>query len=1181
MEQLLNGIFEYEPAKLVMLPEEIEATAAPGAVVHGSFRLESADGKRIRGFLYSSSPRLGCDPVEFQGISNEIHYQLDCSGFEAGASVCCEITVCCNLGEYVLPVKVKIEEKERTEASFLFADLDEFAALAQEEFQKAYRFFVTEEFRTWMLENHADAAPVYEGLRTAGFSYQSLEEFLVGIGKKEPLAFSVRETKLSWDGLTEPVRETIPVVKNTWGFGTITVESDAAFLRPEKKLITTDEFAGSTFDLNVVLDTNLMHSGNNYARLTLSTPRQRVCVEIAVHRGSGSHQNHIRRLQTKKIESLYVRFRLQKIDLSTWVEHSMGVLTGYKRGGGSDLFADLFMVQLLFADGKRQKAYKVLEAIEAQKQRLNTTERYAYYLYLSTFFYQEAEYVDRVEAEIGRLFGNDRTNWKLQWMLLYLKESYLSDEKLRYEAVEEQFACGCRSRIMYLEAYQILQKNPFLMRRIGPFELALLRFADREEVLTEEIVRQAANLALHAEAFDERLYEILCHAYTRYPSQELIKAVCVLLVKGEKKDPEYFAWYEKGVEQGLRITGLYEGYMETMDCHSMRQMPQIIRMYFAYDTSLDYRRRASIYRNIVENQEQDAQTFRQHRAAIERFALDQLEGTRITEDLGYLYRTFLREGMLTRQTAEKLARLLFTYEVTCSDPEIQQVIVHSNRLKAEQVVKVQDGKASVQIYDTESVVLAADGEGRRMAAAGLCSLRRVFDSGEMLEWCVRKAPEHPGIVLYLCERCLAEGLLNRNTLPYYRTGCRSEAFDPAFRDQLRSSVLRYYQEHPRSESLPEFLDQISFREYAQVDKAAMIVLLAEDGRCRDAFWLLDHYGAEGIPLMQLVRICSRMVLDLEFEENTMLTSLCYTCFANGKYDDKLLRYLLLYYEGPAEAMMQVWQAARKFELDTLLLEEKIIMMLLFTRSGTQGSEPVFEAYLKKLGRKRLCRAYVNLKAYEYFVKGQPVGEQVFLFIEKEYLHLRANGRLDEQEEVCRLALLQYYSRNAVLTAERREHVSALLEEFGAKGMRFAFWKQFDQELLLPYEMDGRVFVEYVANPEHAVTLFYGPKDSDAEFTKETMENRFEGIFVREFTLFAGEELECYLEEDDGKQTIRMDRRVLCVDAEHEEDTSRYGMLNRILRAQRSGDEKRLGEELESYLTLDYLVKEIFPLVDEV
>ena len=231
-----------------------------------------------------------------------------------------------------------------------------------------------------------------------------------------------------------------------------------------------------------------------------------------------------------------------------------------------------------------------------------------------------------------------------------------------------------------------------------------------------------------------------------------------------------------------------------------------------------------------------------------------------------------------------------------------------------------------------------------------------------------------------------------------------------------------------------------------------------------------------------------MVLELEFGENPMLVSLCYHCFASGKYDDKLLRYLLLYYEGPVHEMERIWYAAIQFDLDTMLLEEKIMTMLLFTRSGTQGSERIFESYLRKMGRRKLCRAYVNLKAYEYFVKGVPVADCVFAYMEREYTYLEERGRIAEQEEVCRLALLQYYAKAVELSKERRARAAKLLEEFSAKGMRFSFWQRFDAKLLRPYQMEGRVFVEYVCDPKSRVSINYRIRGREDSYTKEDVKD---------------------------------------------------------------------------------------------
>lgn len=1181
IEQLLNGIFEYDRPALLRTPERLEIFAQPGTAARGSFRLESEDHRKIKGFLYTSNPRLICEPVEFQGLSNEIHYQADCSGFEAGTEENGVITICSDLGEYELPYRICVGEKRAETALLPFPGIEEFAEAAREDFAGAYRVFAGASFREFLQAKEPAFLGLYDGLVSGEKGPHCMEAFLTGAGTKSPVEISVGQTACTYDNLTEPVRETLEITKNTWGFCRIQIESDARFLRPEKRTITTEDFAGSTCTLNFIIDTNLMHAGKNFARITLQTGLQTVTVEVCAQKAGDAESvraHHICKIMRKELEALYVSFRLKKIDLSTWVERSVSVINSYRRAGGNDPFAELFLVQLYFADGKKQKAYKILETLENQRYRLNTPERYGFYLYMSTFFYHEASYVDRVEEEITRMFFRDKTNWKLQWILLYLKEELLGDDGAKYEAIAEQFRYGCRSRIMYLEAYQILKKDPFLMRHLGAYEMQLLRFAAREGILTAEVIRQVAGLTVHHGRFDRRLYEILTAGYALYPSDDLVKSICILLMKGDKKTPGSFYWYAKGVENGLRITGLYEYYMETMDDLNLQAMPQVIRMYFAYDNTLDYRRRAAIYRGILENRDSDAQTYRNYRVAMERFAIDQLEAGRISDDLSVLYQAFLRRRLLTKPMAEKLLRALFTWEVTCGDVRFRKLILYSKRLVSPQTAVISEGRACIPVYDPDSILFVEDGQGRRYPADFLCERRRLLENEDMLGWCAEKAPDYPGLLLYLCSQCLEAGIVNPKTLPYFRAGAESRDFSPEFRDELRRATLHYYTEHVQDDSLPEFLESIPYLEYVRVDKTALITLLAEEGKCTDAFALLDTYGSEGIPLLQLVRICSRMVLELEFEENTMLTALCHYCFESGKYDDKLLRYLLLYYEGPVESMKQLWQAAVEFELDTMMLEEKIIMMLLFTRSGTEGSEPVFESYVRKMGRKRLCKAYVNLKAYEYFVKGIPVADSVFGYIEREYEYLEPKGRRDEQEEVCRLALLQYYARKVKLTAQQRARTEKMLEEFGARGLRFAFWQRFDAELLAPYQMDGRVFTEYVCSPQSVVHIYYRLRGQQEEYAKETVKNYFEGIFVREFTLFYGEELECYLEEERDGTVKKSDKIILTAPPAPENKQSKYSFLNRIAQAAQQKDESALKNELESYLTLEYLTREVFTLV---
>ncbi len=1203
----MNGIFEYESGNLKMTPQELSLEASSGAALRGTFTLEGDSGEKVHGYLYPSNTRMLLDPVEFRGEKNEIRYQFDCSGLKKGSLSEGKIVICCDCGEYELPYTVKVAE-ETGQESLPFSDLDSFALMAKTDEQKAYQSFMDPGFRALLREQPA-LLSLYEGLLAQEADREVMEEFLVGAGLKKPMTFSMDEEEIDFGELTEPVSEKIRLQRDTWGFRHVQAESDALFLRPEHRDFTTDDFTGSSYDLNLILDANLMHAGNNYARLTLRAGRQTLIVRVAASRpGSRQHLGHTRRVLMKELENLYISFRLQKMDVSSWIEHSVSVINGYKRVGGEDVFADLFLIQLYFADNKKQKAQKLLEQVEEQKERLDNIERYCYYLYLSTFFYREESYVDRVEEEVSAQQISHPTSWPLLWILLYLQETYLDDATARYDAVAKQFQRGCRNRILYVEAWQVLKQDPFLLRHLGEFELHLLRFADEEKVMTAEVLRQAASLTMHQRRYDRRLFRVLSDGWQLYPSDDLLRAICQLLIRSDRQESSWFQWYELGVKRGLRMNGLQEGYLATMDTENLcfRELPQVVRLYFGYDTSMDYHRRAAIYRSIADDRKQDSQTWYNFRPAIERFVMEQLGAEHLTRDLMVLYRTILRENMLTAPLAEKLVRMLFTYEVTCEDDAVCQVVVHSSRAIGEHPTALTEGKTTVRIYDPDSALIAVDAGGHRYASAPFCQVDRIFapetageddarkgsPSGQdhldtLMAWCAKKVPEYPGIVTFLCTESVKSHLINEGLLPYFRNGCEWGGFSEEFREELRREVLNYYMEHPRDPSLPEFLDGISFREYALVDKTTMITLLAEEGRCTAAFELLDSYGAEDIPLIQLVRICSRMVLELEFEENAMLLSLCCWCFDRGKYDDKLLRYLILYYEGSVESMVQVWQSACQFGLDTMMLEEKILTMMLFTREGTRGSEQIFESYWKKLGRMKLCRAYVNLKSYEYFVKGIPVADSVFAFIEEEYAHLRKNGRMDEQEEVCRLALLQHYARAASLNETQRGYAAEMLDEFQTKNMRFAFFRRFDRELLKPYYLQGHVFAEYACNPKSRVKILYrcrteGESGEEADFTEEEVPDRFEGIFVHEFVLLDGEEVECFFVEDNGTEEIRSDKWILKGQQEespgddHSED--KYAMLNRLSAAAQKQDDEAWQETLDTWLTLDHLTEQVFTLV---
>ena len=59
----------------------------------------------MKGFLYSSSPRMGFEPATFAGISAKIFYEADTAGMEEGDVLKGTFTICSSIGEYRLPLR--------------------------------------------------------------------------------------------------------------------------------------------------------------------------------------------------------------------------------------------------------------------------------------------------------------------------------------------------------------------------------------------------------------------------------------------------------------------------------------------------------------------------------------------------------------------------------------------------------------------------------------------------------------------------------------------------------------------------------------------------------------------------------------------------------------------------------------------------------------------------------------------------------------------------------------------------------------------------------------------------------------------------------------------------------------------------------------------------------------------
>ena len=498
IEELMNGIYEYKTPDLLFSCDEIRAVVKPGEKFFGSFTIKNKEQKRIRGFLYSSDARVACEPREFSGIEPKLSFDVDFTGMKAGDVLEGSLTVCTNMGEKALPFSFAIMQKKVQLPAGEAFTLDSFAQLAKEHYEKAYAMFCSRSFTRTIEKQYPQFEALNRGLRSKTMSMELMEEFLISTGKKSAIKYELKKERQEFSKIASVIQEQIEIVKNGWGYSQIEVFSDAAFLQPEQSLIRPDDFLGSSFTLDYLIDPVRMHAGYNFGRIILKSGNWKKTFEVTARKFTAKEIDHRAHIQKKEIARLYrdyLDFRLKKISLNTWITRAEDSFACYEQAGGEDIMVKLYQVQIYFAADQPEIACTLLEKLEQKRRISDRPAVQGYYQYLTTLYDKDEKYNNYIESTIKDLYLKNQEEWLLQWVLLYLKENLLQHPSQKLEAIRRQYKMGCRSRLMYLEAFTLFRKSPLLLKKLDDFEIQVLRFICRNDLLDKELVMQVADIA--------------------------------------------------------------------------------------------------------------------------------------------------------------------------------------------------------------------------------------------------------------------------------------------------------------------------------------------------------------------------------------------------------------------------------------------------------------------------------------------------------------------------------------------------------------------------------------------------------------------------------------------------------------------------------------------------------------
>ncbi|WP_029232433.1 DUF5717 family protein [Butyrivibrio sp. VCB2006] len=1172
VDQLLKGKYYYAERNLDFSTSRVEISLSAGEVVEGSFTIFGPEDGLLIGEVSSTEMRMQVITRDFSGTPYEVSYRFNGLGLAKGDVLQGDFRIISNQGEYFLPFVVTVRLDHIASSLGDIKNLFHFANLAKTDWREAVDLFYSREFISIFSGTEDSYESLYRGLSEIPGNEQNVEEFLISINKKQPMAFFLDQKEIAVE-FTSSLRE-IPVVitRNGWGYSELKVRLDGDFLYVDRQEIHEDDFGGSSCPVKIKIRTDKLHGGNNFGKVIFENAFTSVELPVTVTVSLDDRHPTVDYQEKKKLTvelvKAYESFSCKKITPRAWLSETGKIITKMNALDENDLEFRLYTAHYYITAGRVNEGKWLLDQMAREVEDAPGDTLYSYFLYLSTLSSREDSFVNDISERMEGIFRRNPDNWRIAWLLLYISEEYTSSSPRKWMMLEEQFSYGSRSPILYLEAMSLLNETPSILTRLDEFELYVLEYGAKKGTISLNLIDQIVYQAVRVRNYNDRLFRILRACYEIKGSDDVLEALVGLLIKGGRTDKGSFEWYAKGVERELRITRLYEYYMMAIYTDEDGLLPckisKMVLMYFSYQSDLDYEKNAILYRYIHETREEYPELYESYKPQIEKYLMAQLDKGRINRDLGYLYKNLLTKQMVDAANASKVLSVLQTSEIKTADKRVNSVLVVYDKCQRGMKYPLTDGKAYVPLYGSDYCVFLADHDDNRYASSIPYSNVKMMLPGKLASYAIpyiQKGKEN--LDLFLSDLGKNAYSITMDNVGRYRDLAASELVREKCRNEIRNNLIRFYYDNDFTRQLTEYLVDIDPSKLSRSERAEILELIVMAGLYEKALDWVKTYGTFGVDPKTILRLCGRMIDRQQYEAQPAEIEIAYFAFSNGKYDEQLLTYLVKYFEGTLKEERNIWKAAESFGLDTYVLCERMLIQMLYTGSYVGEKIDIFKEYVRNGANTDVEVAFLTQGAYDSFV----IGKVTDIFIFEEIAKLSLEGI--PLHDVCKLAYLRYFATEKSSGEEiNRKAAASFMKSLMGKDIHFPFYKEYEDLLPDMIQFADKTMLEYRAKPgTHCVIHYRLVGEADSEYKKRDMQEMYDGIFVSSFVLFFGEQLQYYITEEgkDNAEVATGSGTIAKSDIVKNIAGSRYSIINDIM----------IGETLQDYETVDKLLLEYY------
>lgn len=1011
-----------------------------GSSLEGSFMIYSKNGQELEGKVFSTNDKVVVRNADLSGTECEISYYFKGKMAIAGEEHAGDFLLLTNGGEYNIPYRVSVVQKKYWFGDREIANLNDFYELAKEDWKKARDIFFTKEFPNILLAQHEEEQILYHDLLKGYSKDRIMDHFLMETMGKEPARLEIMEQEIVID---ETKVGRLMLKGKGWGCLEGNISSERGSLLFNKERFHMEDFHDNSMDLFLSF-----REGCQKDVLVIESGLEQIKIPVRCKRTNLEEKSRVRGNQKAYAALLrsYVSFRTGKITEEEYVETSLKALVP------KDNFCELYCLLLLLIQGTTEETAveerdSFAAHLEEKKSRyLEDPKVRSFYYYVMALWRKDPAFTKEAAAFIRKELEKSGALEDFI-LLLFLDETLAFSEKEQESTLLTYLEQGENSPLFYLAYLDLLNQEPYLLEHFGEKKADVIRWGVKHQYLSRKLMEQFASLALREKNFRKKELDLLIYFYDKNPEVLCLKAICSLLMKGNKTDLCYHRFFAEAVAQNLNLIGINEFYLRTLDFEADPLISKIVLYYFHYSNSLDRREKAWLYVNIWNHREEYGEIFQNYKPRMEEFVKEQLTEGKINRYVKQLYERMLPSLLEEKEWAKYLPNVIFKKKMICHNPVMEGIYVCHPENEEEVFVPLVDGECQLEIYSVNARIYFADRMGNRYHCGISYSLEHYLEEENYRKDCLEYCNDNRKVFvrwLKLEEEDKKE-VLSRLLL-------QKEETNSWRREKAVEQILDYHYEERAMEDLSECLDQINYRIISPAYRRTLMNYYMACDRMEDAYFGVELYGSDLMDPSQLYLLtCVGLYLNKQ-EKDDLLLTMAYRSFVNRNYNEEMLLYLKNFFEGRVFDLLDLWNILEQTGLNDVDYEERVLKQIQFVGAKDDRKYALLDSYLKKRENRELAWTLMEEESADYVIDSlKPAGE---VFLSDEYFtvleHL-TEGQNSKETDWPLLLQLAFLARKAESGWKDREkyQIAQLVKELCQKEIVFPFFEKFESFVSIP------------------------------------------------------------------------------------------------------------------------------------